>query len=59
VDGLSVFYNPFAVLGIQRALFDVPGVSHYTFDPKTGTLHCEIPDGALMQRIIVTLHVKD
>jgi hypothetical protein len=57
-DGLSVFYNPFATHAVPKGLFDLPGVSHYTFDPKSGTLHSEIPDGALMQRIIATIRPK-
>jgi hypothetical protein len=57
-DGLSVFYNPYSAYAVPKALFNLPGVSHYTFDPKSGTLHCEIPDGALMQRIIATIRPK-
>ena len=56
MDGLGVYYNPFAQQPLDRTIFDAPGVSHYTFDPKMGTLRCDIPDGALMQRIIATFH---
>jgi len=56
LDGLSVYYNPFASHPLDPTIFGAPEVAHYTFDPKTGTLHCNIPDGALMQRIIVTVH---
>jgi hypothetical protein len=59
LDGLSVYYNPFASHPLDRTIFGAPEVAHYAFDPKTGTLDCSVPDGALMQRIIVTVHPAD
>lgn len=56
LDGLCVYYNPFALRPLDPAIFAMPEVANYTFDPSSQILHFSIPDGFLFQRIIATIN---
>jgi hypothetical protein len=55
LDGLSVYYNPFAKYTLPRALFGGSEVAHYTFTPEDGTMHFDVPDKALFHHLSTTV----
>jgi hypothetical protein len=55
LDGLSVYYNPFAKYPLPRALFGGSEVAHYSFDRQEGIMHFDIPDKALFHHLSATL----
>ena len=55
LDGLSVYYNPFAKYPLDSQLFSSPEISHYSFDPQKGTFHFDVPHGALFHHLSVAI----
>jgi hypothetical protein len=55
LDGLSVYYNPFAKYALPRALFSGSEVAHYSFTPDDGTMQFDVPDKALFHRLSATV----
>jgi hypothetical protein len=55
LDGLSVYYNPFAKCALPRALFGGSEVAHYSFTPNDGTMHFDVPDNALFHHLSATV----
>jgi len=59
LDGLSVFYNPFATYALPRALFGGSEVAHYSYDAENGILRFDVPNNALFHRLAATIAPKD
>ena len=55
LDGLSVYYNPFAKYPLDRRTFGSPEVALYTFDPQTGAFQFDVPHGALFHHLSSTI----
>ncbi len=55
LDGLSVFYNPFAKFPLARATFGGSEVAHYSVDISKGVMRFDIPNGALFHRLAAML----
>ncbi|AUQ47418.1 hypothetical protein D1822_15050 [Phaeobacter inhibens] len=50
LDGLHIYYNPFAEIPLDRAVFDAAEITHNWFDPESGQPMHQHPDGALVSR---------
>ncbi|MFY0633369.1 MAG: hypothetical protein JXQ91_06130 [Vannielia sp.] len=50
LDGLHIYYNPFADIPLNRAVFDAAEITHNWFDPESGQPMHQHPDGALVSR---------
>ncbi len=55
LDGLSVYYNPFARVPLARKVFDSPEVAHYSADLERGFVKFDVPDGALFHHMSSTI----
>jgi hypothetical protein len=55
LDGISVYYNPFAKYALPKALFGGSEVAHYSFTPKDGTMHFDVPNKALFHHLSATV----
>jgi hypothetical protein len=58
LDGLSVYYNPFAKYPLDRCVFASPEVAHYSFDPKNGIFHSDVSHGALFHRMSTMIVIR-
>jgi len=58
LDGLSVYYNPFAKYPLDQGVFGSPEVAHYMFEPRTATFHFDVPHGALFHHLSATIVSK-
>ena len=50
LDGLHIYYNPFAEIPLDREIFDAPEITHNWFDPESDQPKHQHPDGALVSR---------
>jgi hypothetical protein len=59
LDGLHVFHNPFATYRLPWDLFDKQGVTQHFYDSKHPWPPFKTTHGALIQRSVMTMRVKD
>jgi hypothetical protein len=59
LDGLHVFYNPFAAYPLDPAIFNKPRVMHHSVNLEKLTIRNEIADGSLMQRLVAAVVPKE
>jgi hypothetical protein len=59
LDGLHVFHNPNAIHRLPWDLFNKQGVTQHTYDSKHPWPPFLTTHGALIQRTVLTMRVKD
>lgn len=53
LDGLHIFYNPFAEYPLEKSLLNAPEITHNYYDKEYRLPFVEHPDGALVSRMTV------
>lgn len=56
LDGLHIYYNPYAEIPLDEDIFQADEITHNFYDTSSEKMICNLNDGSLVSRQVFTSH---